>query len=56
MLTLEKETPSKMAEARNKQKGALMFEVTEKAREMIKNFMKDKEGPSSVRVTMMEGG
>ncbi len=33
-----------------------MLEVTEKANETIKDFMKNRQGPSSVRITMMGGG
>ncbi len=33
-----------------------MFTVTEKANEMIKDFMKNRPGPASVRVMMMQGG
>lgn len=33
-----------------------MFEVTEKAREMIKNILKDKEATSPVRIMLYEGG
>jgi Fe-S cluster assembly iron-binding protein IscA len=33
-----------------------MFEVSEKASEMIKGFLKDKEANLAVRVMMNEGG
>ncbi len=33
-----------------------MFEVSEKASEMIKDFLKDKEASLAVRVMMNEGG
>jgi hypothetical protein len=33
-----------------------MFQVTEKASEMIKEFLKDKPGPHSIRVLMSAGG
>ena len=33
-----------------------MFQVTEKASEMIKDYLKDKEANLGVRVTMYEGG
>ncbi len=33
-----------------------MFEVSEKASEMIKDYLKDKEGNLAVRVMLHEGG
>jgi hypothetical protein len=33
-----------------------MFEVTEKANEMIEDFFKDKEGTLYVRIFLSEGG
>lgn len=33
-----------------------MFEVSEKAGEVIKQFIEGKEGPNSIRITMNEGG
>ena len=33
-----------------------MFEVTEKASEMIKEYLKDKEGTSSIRIMLSQGG
>ena len=33
-----------------------MFEVTEKAVEMIQDFLKDKSEEHTVRITMNEGG
>lgn len=33
-----------------------MFEVTEKASEMIKGFLKDKPDPSYIRVFLSQGG
>ena len=33
-----------------------MFEVTEKAVEMIKEYLKDQEKPSPIRVLLSEGG
>jgi hypothetical protein len=33
-----------------------MFEVTEKAVEMLNEFLKDKNEPNKIRVMMMEGG
>ena len=33
-----------------------MFEVTEKANEMLEEFFKDKEGTPYVRVFLSEGG
>jgi len=33
-----------------------MFQVTEKAIEMIKNFLQDKDEAHSIRVMMVEGG
>lgn len=33
-----------------------MFEVTEKANEMIEDFFKDKEGIPYVRIFLSEGG
>lgn len=37
-------------------KGEKMFEVSDKASEVIKQFLEGKEGPNSVRITLMEGG
>jgi len=34
----------------------MMFEVTEKAVEMIKDFLKDRSGEHTIRITMNEGG
>lgn len=33
-----------------------MFEVTEKAVEMLTEFLKDKGEPNKIRVMMLEGG
>jgi hypothetical protein len=33
-----------------------MFEVSEKAGEVIKQFITGKEGPQSIRITLNEGG
>ncbi len=33
-----------------------MFEVTERANEKIKGFLKDKEEPSYIRVFLSQGG
>lgn len=33
-----------------------MFDVTEKAGEVIKEFLVGKEGPNSIRIMLMEGG
>jgi Fe-S cluster assembly iron-binding protein IscA len=33
-----------------------MFEVTEKANEMIKDFLKDKEAKLSIRIMLSKGG
>jgi Fe-S cluster assembly iron-binding protein IscA len=33
-----------------------MFEITEKAVSMLKEFLKDRNDPLSIRVAMMEGG
>jgi Fe-S cluster assembly iron-binding protein IscA len=33
-----------------------MFQVSDKASEVIKEFLKDKEEPYSVRIVMSEGG
>ena len=33
-----------------------MFEVSEKAGEVIKQFINGKEGPQSIRITLNEGG
>lgn len=33
-----------------------MFEVTEKAVQMLNEFLKDRNEPFSIRVAMMEGG
>jgi hypothetical protein len=33
-----------------------MFEVSEKAGEVIKQFIEGKEGPQSIRITLNEGG
>ncbi len=37
-------------------KGGTMFQVSEKASEMIKNYLKDKEETLAIRVMMHEGG
>ena len=37
-------------------KGVGMFQVTEKAKEMIEDFFKDKEGVPYVRIFLAEGG
>jgi len=37
-------------------KEAIMLNVTEKANEMIGNFLKGKEGPSYIRVFLSQGG
>ena len=37
-------------------KEARMFEVTEKANEMLGEFFKDKEGTHYVRIFLSEGG
>jgi Fe-S cluster assembly iron-binding protein IscA len=37
-------------------KGGTMFQVSEKASEMIKNYLKDKEENLAIRVMMQEGG
>ena len=37
-------------------KEADMFEVTEKASEMIKEFLKDKEDALSIRIILSQGG
>jgi Fe-S cluster assembly iron-binding protein IscA len=37
-------------------KGGTMFEVSEKASEMIKGYLKDKEATLAIRVMMQEGG
>jgi Fe-S cluster assembly iron-binding protein IscA len=34
----------------------IMLQVTEKANEMIKGFLKDKEDPSYIRVFLSQGG
>ena len=36
--------------------GGMMFQVSEKASEMIKDYLKDKEANLTVRVMMHEGG
>jgi hypothetical protein len=36
--------------------GGTMFQVSEKASEMIKNYLKDKEESLAIRVMMHEGG
>jgi len=36
--------------------GGTMFQVSEKASEMIKNYLKDKEENLAIRVVMHEGG
>ena len=36
--------------------GGMMFQVSEKASEMIKDYLKDKEANLTVRVVMHEGG
>jgi Fe-S cluster assembly iron-binding protein IscA len=33
-----------------------MLQVTEKASEKIKDFLKDKEGPANIRVFLAQGG
>jgi hypothetical protein len=33
-----------------------MFEISEKASEVIKTFLEGKEGPQSIRITLNEGG
>jgi Fe-S cluster assembly iron-binding protein IscA len=33
-----------------------VFEVTEKASEMIKDFLKDREGIPAIRLTLAQGG
>ncbi len=33
-----------------------MFEITDKANEMIQEFFKDKEGTSYIRIFLSEGG
>jgi len=38
------------------QEGGMMFQVSEKASEMIKDYLKDKEANLTVRVMMHEGG
>ena len=37
-------------------KGGTMFQVSEKASEMIKSYLKDKEENLAIRVLMQEGG
>jgi phage anti-repressor protein len=37
-------------------KELVMFEVSEKAGEVIKQFIEGKEGPHSIRITLNEGG
>jgi hypothetical protein len=39
-----------------KPKGGTMFQVSEKASEMIKSYLKDKEAPLAIRVMLHEGG
>jgi len=41
---------------KNTYEEADMFEVTEKASEMIKDFLKDKEEIPSIRVMLSQGG
>jgi hypothetical protein len=41
---------------KNPLKEVNMFEVTEKASEMIKDFLKDKEGNPSIRIMLSQGG
>ena len=36
--------------------GGMMFQVSEKASEMIKDYLKDKEANLTVRVILHEGG
>jgi Fe-S cluster assembly iron-binding protein IscA len=38
------------------EKEETMFQVSDKASEVIKEFLKDKEEPLSVRIVMSEGG
>jgi Fe-S cluster assembly iron-binding protein IscA len=33
-----------------------MFEITEKASEMVKDFLKDKEETPSIRIMLSQGG
>ncbi len=33
-----------------------MFEVSDKASEVIRTFLEGKEGPHSIRITLNEGG
>jgi Fe-S cluster assembly iron-binding protein IscA len=33
-----------------------MFQVSEKAAEMIKEYLKDNQSPQSIRILMSEGG
>jgi Fe-S cluster assembly iron-binding protein IscA len=37
-------------------KEAMMLTVTEKANEMISNFLKDREDPSYIRIYLSQGG
>jgi hypothetical protein len=37
------------------EEGGDMFEVTEKASEMIKSFLKDRKEPHSIRILMQAG-
>jgi len=37
-------------------KEAIMLQVTEKANEMISNFLKDREDPSCIRIYLSQGG
>jgi Fe-S cluster assembly iron-binding protein IscA len=37
-------------------RGGKMFQVSEKASEMIKHYLKDKEATLAIRVMMQEGG
>jgi hypothetical protein len=37
-------------------KGGIMFQVTEKASDMIKDYLKDKEAHLAIRVMMNQGG
>jgi hypothetical protein len=38
------------------QKERLMFQVSDKASEMIKDFLKERSGPHAIRIVMSEGG
>jgi Fe-S cluster assembly iron-binding protein IscA len=35
---------------------AIMFEVTEKASEMLKDFLKDREDSPAIRIMLSQGG